>query len=81
MPNARDVLSRNRIKGIISTTPKRSVQEASKVMLQRNVGCLIVTEAESKIVGLLTEHDVLCRLVAEDKQMVHYLREYMYGRS
>jgi CBS domain-containing protein len=145
MPNARDVLSKKSITGIISTTPEQSVQEASKLMLQRSVGCLVVTGAEGKIVGLLTEHDVLCRLVAEDrdasdtkvseimsrdvaivepersleeieaimrqqhlhylpvagekellgllsmgdvlayhaaedKQMVHYLREYMYGR-
>ena len=146
MPNARDLLSKKSIKGIISTTPEQSVQAASKLMLQRNVGCLVVTGAEGKIIGLLTEHDVLCRLVAEDrdssdtkvseimsrdvavvepersleeieaimrqqrlrylpvagekellglrsmgdvlahhaaedKQMVHYLREYIYGRS
>jgi CBS domain-containing protein len=146
MPNARELLSKKSIKGIISTTPEQSVQDASRLMLQRGVGCLVVTGAEGAIVGLLTEHDILCRLVAEDrdasdtkvseimsrevavaepersieeieaimrqqrlhylpvagetellgllsmgdvlahhaaedKQMVHYLREYMYGRA
>lgn len=145
MPNANEVLSRKTIKGIISTTPDESVQLAAKLMGQRNVGCLVVMGEGGKVAGLLTEREVLCRLVAqdrnaastkvaeimlrdvvivepersldeieaimrqqhlhylpvaganqllglisigdvlayhaaEDKQMVHYLKEYMYGR-
>jgi CBS domain-containing protein len=144
MPNASDVLSRKTTREIISTRPEESVQQAAKLMGQRQVGCLVVM-GEGKVAGLLTEREILCRLVAqdrdasdtkvgdimlrdvvivepersleeieavmrqqhlhylpvaganelvglismgdvlayhaaEDKQMVHYLKEYMYGR-
>jgi CBS domain-containing membrane protein len=41
---------------VITTTPDTLLIDAAKVMLEKKIGCLVVTEA-GKIVGILTEGD------------------------
>jgi len=42
-----------------TATPDTTVQEAAKVMRHEKVGCLPVVNAERKLLGIITEHDLL----------------------
>jgi CBS domain-containing protein len=44
--------------GLITTTPDRSINEAAREMLKRNIGALPVIE-ESRLIGLVTEFDLV----------------------
>jgi CBS domain-containing protein len=47
----------------LTIAPHASVQEAARLMMEKQVGCLPVVEG-SKLVGIITETDML-KLVAE----------------
>jgi len=65
MPTAQSILDR---KGSEVATVARSatVLEAAKLMNHRRIGALVVTEGE-RAVGIFTERDILCRVVAEGR--------------
>jgi CBS domain-containing protein len=48
----------------LTRTPETSVLDAAKAMSEKNYGSVIVVDSEDKVVGLVTERDVLNRLVA-----------------
>lgn len=50
-----------------TAAPDQTVLEASKEMSARNIGSVIITDADKKVVGLVTERDLMRRLVAENK--------------
>ena len=53
----------------VITTPKNStVDEAVKLMNEHEIGCLIVTE-KNKAVGILTERDLLKRVLAKSENL------------
>jgi CBS domain-containing protein len=62
MPSAQLILER---KGgdVATIDAKKSVLEAAKLMNERHIGALVVTDGE-KVVGIFTERDVLNRIVA-----------------
>ncbi len=62
MPNAQTILDK---KGSDVATVDRatSVLDAAKLMNERRIGALVVTEGE-RVVGIFTERDVLIRIVA-----------------
>jgi diguanylate cyclase (GGDEF)-like protein len=43
----------------------KSVAEAARKMRDAGVGCLIITDAEGKLSGIVTERDIACRAAAE----------------
>lgn len=45
--------------------PNSSVQEAAEEMSKYRIGCLVVVKKE-RMVGIITERDILTRLVAKD---------------
>jgi CBS domain-containing protein len=45
--------------------PKGTVREAARLMAERNIGAIMVTEG-SRLVGLFSERDMLNRVVAKD---------------
>jgi CBS domain-containing protein len=45
--------------------PGSNVQEAAEEMENHGIGCLVVVK-ENRMVGIITERDILIRLVAED---------------
>jgi len=47
--------------------PEESVVTAAELMRQRTVGCLVVVEAGRQPVGIITDRDLVLRVVAEDK--------------
>lgn len=48
---------------LVTAKPQESIMEAVKKMAKYNVGSVVVTDEEDKVIGILTERD-LVRLVA-----------------
>jgi CBS domain-containing protein len=71
-----DVMTRE----VIVVEPDRTLVEIEAIMKQNRVRHLPVAGNES-LLGLLSIGDVLSYHAAEDKQMVRYLTEYIYGRA
>ena len=65
MSTVEDILM---VKGpdVIVSSPTSSVAEAVKLMADARVGSLIVKDGED-VVGIFTERDLLCRVVARDR--------------
>jgi CBS domain-containing membrane protein len=51
---------------VITISPETSIEEAAKVILEKKIGCLPVTE-EGNLVGLITETDILRHYVESKK--------------
>ena len=54
------------VKEVITIDEKSTIKEAADVMNRFEIGCLIVTK-NRKAVGILTERDLLTRVVSETK--------------
>jgi CBS domain-containing protein len=48
---------------VLKAAPETLVSEAAKLMAGKNVGAIMVVEGD-RLVGILTERDVVCRVVA-----------------
>ncbi len=57
----------------LNPTPPRtiaasqSVGDAALRMREEKVGCLLVSDEQGQMIGILTERDILCRVMAEGK--------------
>ncbi|MDP7180757.1 MAG: CBS domain-containing protein [Candidatus Woesearchaeota archaeon] len=51
---------------IIKTSSHATISEAAKLMDSKNIGSLLVEE-DSRITGIITERDILKKIVAKDK--------------
>ncbi|MCS7016616.1 MAG: CBS domain-containing protein [Gemmatales bacterium] len=49
--------------GVVTITPQATVLEAAQLMNQHRIGCVVVC-AEREVVGILSERDILRRVVA-----------------
>ena len=50
---------------VVSVHPLAFVSEAVQIMVEKNVGSLIVLDADENLVGIFTERDLLRRIVAK----------------
>ncbi len=66
MATARDVLSSKKSGGVITVLPDCSVRDACRLMRDRRIGALLVSDGET-LHGIFTERDVLNLVVAEEK--------------
>lgn len=64
MPMVRDLLVGRNNPAVASISPESSVLEAARIMNDRHIGAVVVTQTE-RIVGIFTERDVLRRVVAQ----------------
>ena len=55
----------------LTCAPEETVLVASKRMAERNYGSIIVVDGERRVLGLLTERDILRRLVAVERDPAH----------
>ena len=53
--------------GVVSVGPGTTVLEATKVMNQRHIGSVLVMGEDGGIVGILTERDLLRRVLAAER--------------
>jgi CBS domain-containing protein len=60
---ARDLLAEKNSSVVYTIGPEASVVEACRVMMERRIGSLLVTR-EARVEGIITEWDVLARVVA-----------------
>ena len=51
---------------LLTIGPDATVLEAARKMTERNYGSIVVTDANGKLVGILTERDMLKRVVARE---------------
>lgn len=51
----------------LTLSPGATVKEACRLMRERRVGAVLVTEGERKLVGIFTGRDAVCRVLAEGK--------------
>ena len=60
--------------------PDDSCEEAAALMRDENVGAVVVTDADRRVLGMVTDRDIAVRVVAagEDPRRVH-LRDVMSG--
>lgn len=65
MPTVANILKK-RSKEVAVTREGASVVEAAKQMNDRRIGSLVVASGH-KVVGIFTERDILCRVVAEQR--------------
>lgn len=49
--------------------PTTSVQQACKVMRERNLGAVLVTEGDRRLVGIFTGRDAVGRVLAEGRNV------------
>ncbi len=62
MPTVQDILAK-KSDDVAIIEEEATVKEAAKIMSDRRIGSLVVGRGE-KVVGIFTERDVLCRVVA-----------------
>jgi len=63
MSKARDIMQKN----VITIELKKTAQYASTILKDRDISFLVVVE-ESKPVGIVSERDIVRKIVAENKQ-------------
>jgi signal-transduction protein with cAMP-binding, CBS, and nucleotidyltransferase domain len=54
-------------KEMLAVRPEETVREAARRMAERNVACVLVTDANRKLLGIFTERDMLRRVVVEGR--------------
>lgn len=52
-----------------TVSPRVPIVEAAQKMRRMNVGCLVVSSDDGKPIGLITDRDVLLRVVAEGRNL------------
>ncbi|MDD9939963.1 MAG: CBS domain-containing protein [Myxococcales bacterium] len=50
---------------VLTIGPDSPVSEAARIMVDRKIGCLPVVAADGKLLGIVTEHDLLREIVRE----------------
>jgi len=73
MALVRDVMS----KPVITVKPGSTVAEAAKLMRDSKIGSLIVVEAKDRPIGIVTETDIIYKIVAEKKPLDTEVGEIM----
>jgi CBS domain-containing protein len=50
---------------VVTASPEATVREAAGLMRERNVGCVVLVDADDRPVGLLTDRDLAITVVAD----------------
>lgn len=58
------ILGGDRRGGVVTIAPQDSVFTAAKTMWKRHIGCLIVLGDDGRVVGIISERDIVCRVTA-----------------
>jgi CBS domain-containing protein len=52
---------------VITITKKDTVEQAAKIMSRKNFGSIVVTDTKKKLIGIITERDIVKRIVAMNR--------------
>jgi CBS domain-containing protein len=47
-------------KDVVTTQPHRTLAEAAGILMTQNIGAAVVADAQGRILGILTERDIVC---------------------
>lgn len=56
-------------KDVAYLTPEATIQECAKLMSSKHIGCVPVCDTNKKVVGIVTDRDVILRSIAWDKDV------------
>jgi CBS domain-containing protein len=56
-------------------SPHTSIDQVAKMMIQNNCGEIPIVDAANRPVGVVTDRDIVCRIVAEGKNPLGYTAE------
>ena len=56
-------------KDVAYLTPNATIQDCAKLMSSKHVGCIPVCDTNKKVVGIVTDRDVILRSIAWDKDI------------
>ena len=71
MKVARDVMTPDPAR----CTAHTSIDEIAKLMVQNDCGEIPIVDAQDHVIGVVTDRDIVCRLVADGKNPVAYTAE------
>ena len=60
-----DPVSTLRPRAPVTVSPETPIQEAMRTMLERNIGALLVVDVAGKLIGILSERDLLLKVAGE----------------
>ena len=63
---ARDIMKTD----VVTVPPSTSVSEAASIMRQENIGSLVVIGVDNKLLGIITDRDIVVSVVADGKSPV-----------
>ena len=66
---ARDIMKTN----VVTVPPSTSVTEAATIMREENIGCLVVVDVDKKLLGIITDRDIVMSVVANGKSPLEVL--------
>ena len=52
---------------VVTITPEKTIHEACQLMREHNIGCLLVTEPDGRLSGVLTDRDIVLRVTGEER--------------
>lgn len=65
------------IRDVLTISPEATVVEAASRMAERNVSCILAADADGKIQGILSERDILKKVVAQKLPAPPKVRDVM----
>ncbi|MCL4868475.1 MAG: CBS domain-containing protein [Anaerolineae bacterium] len=57
-----------KVKGVITITPEKSLQDAAALLTQHGIGAVVVVNPASQLIGILSERDII-REMAQNPQL------------
>jgi CBS domain-containing protein len=68
--NLKDILDEKEKKEVISAEPEMDIREALATIVKNKIGALLVKDKEEKLVGIITERDILWHLLKDCEKMM-----------
>jgi CBS domain-containing protein len=62
-------------------TPGTSVDEVAKLMVQNDCGEIPIVDASDRVIGVVTDRDIVCRVVARGRNPIGHTAEECMSRS
>lgn len=67
MPTAQEILRQKPSNGLVTVNANASVRDAARLMKDKQVSAVLILAGDGVADGILTEHDILLRVVGEDR--------------
>lgn len=62
---------------VITASPNDTITKAAKLMVDYDIGMVVVINEEREVLGILTDRDIVTRLISQDKGINHIVDDAM----